>query len=301
MNIGKLGAWAIVDGLTSSATAQFARNLEQWGYSALWTGEAFGRDILVHSSWLLANTSTLIVASGIANIYARDAMAMAAARAQLNEQSGGRFLLGIGISHAPLVSAVRGHVYDKPVTTMRAYLEAMARARYSAPAPAERPLTILAALGPKMVALSRDLADGAHPYNTTVSQTAEMRQILGPGKLLCVEQKLLLETDATRARAIARAALLPYKGLPNYVNSWRRAGFDDRDLEGDLSDRLIDALIAWGDEDTLVARIRDHWAAGADHVCIQPLHADPAKSIYTGPEVSLFERLAPLARESNRS
>ena len=159
MNVGKLGVWALMDSLSAAAAAQLARDIEQWGYSALWTGEAMGRDVLVNSGWLLANTRTLIVASGIANIYARDAMAMAAARVQLNEQSGGRFLLGIGISHAPLVNSLRGHAYDKPVTTMRTYIEAMGRAHYSSPRPPERSLTVLAALGPKMLALARDLAD----------------------------------------------------------------------------------------------------------------------------------------------
>jgi probable F420-dependent oxidoreductase len=150
-----------------------------------------------------------------------------------------------------------------------------------------------------MLALARDLTDGAHPYNTTVGQTGEARAILGPGKLLCVEQKIVLETDPARGREIARANLLPYLALPNYVNSWRRAGFDDRDLAGNLSDRLVDALVAWGDEDALVARIREHWAAGADHVCIQALHLDPKKPTLAGPDGSLLRRLAPLARESN--
>ena len=216
MNVGSLGVWALVDSLTANAEAQLARDVEQWGYSALWTGEAMGRDVLVNSAWLLANTRTLVVASGIANIYARDAMAMAAARAQLNEQSGGRFLLGIGISHAPLVNSLRGHAYDKPVTTMRTYIEAMARAHYSSPRHPEPPLTVLAALGPKMLALARDLTDGAHPYNTTVAQTAEARDILGPGKLLCVEQKLAARIRSRacprdRAResaAVSRAAEL---------------------------------------------------------------------------------------------
>jgi len=299
MKIGRLGVWALVDCLTASAEAAFARAVEQWGYSALWMGEALGRDVLVNAAWLLANTRTLVIASGIANIFARDAMAMAAARGQLNEQSGGRFLLGMGISHAPLVRAMRGHTYEKPVTTMRTYVEAMARAQYISPRPSDAMPTVIAALGPKMVALARDVADGAHPYNTTVAQTAEARAILGPHKLLCVEQKLLLETNASRAREIARAYLLPYQRLPNYVNSWRRAGFDDSDFADKLSNRLIDALVAWGDEDALVARIREHWQAGADHVCMQALHADPSKSTLDGPNIDLIQHLAPLARESN--
>jgi len=157
-------------------------------------------------------------------------MAMPAARVQLNEQSGGRFLLGMGISHAPIVSAIRGHIYEKPVTTMRTYVEAMAHAQYSSPRPSDSTLTVVAALGPKMLALARDVADGAHRYNTTVAQTAEARAVLGRNKRLCVEQKVLLETNAARAREIARAYLRPYLRLSNYVNSWRRAGFDDSDF-----------------------------------------------------------------------
>lgn len=299
MKIGKLGVWSLVDSLTAPAGAQFARDVEEWGYSALWMGEAFGRDVLVNSAWLLANTRKLIVAPGIASVYARDAQAMVAARTQLSEQSNGRFLLGIGISHAPLVEGLHGRAYGKPVTTMREYLEAMNRAQYNAPPPPERPLTVLAALGPKMLEVSRDLADGAHPYNTTVSQTAEAREILGPGKLLCVEQKIVLETDPARARAVGRANLKPYLALPNYVNSWRRAGFGDNDFSNDLSDRLVDALVAWGDEEAIANRIREHWDAGADHVCVHALFSDPAKLMTAGPNTALLERLAPLARSSN--
>lgn len=299
MRIGRLGVWALLDSLTAQAEMHFAQQVEGWGYATLWSGKALGRDVLVNSGWLLANTRTLVVASGIANIYARDATAMAAARAQLNEQSGGRFLLGVGISHAPLVQSLRGHSYDQPARTMRTYLDALAQVKYQAPMWPELPPTVVAALGPKMLALARDAADGAHPYNTTVTQTAEARAILGPGKLLCVEQKVLLETDPSRARAIARANLKGYLALPNYVNSWRRAGFDDRDFADNLSDRLVDALVAWGDEHTLVKRIRAQWEAGADHVCIQALHADPARTVYGGPNAELVERLAPLAREVN--
>src|SRR5437867_8638517 len=204
MKMGRLGVWAQVDCMTASAEAEFARDVEQWGYSALWTPEAMGRDVLVNSGWLLANTRKLVIASGIANIFARDAMAMAAARVQLNEQSDGRLLLGMGISHAPIVSAIRGHIYEKPVTTMRTYVEAMAHAQYSSPRPSDSTLTVVAALGPKMLALARDVADGAHPYNTTVAQTAEARAVLGRNKRLCVEQKVLLETNAARPRDRAR-------------------------------------------------------------------------------------------------
>jgi probable F420-dependent oxidoreductase len=299
MKIGKLGVWALVDALDTPRLVALARDIERWGYATFWMGEAFGRDVLVSSALLLAETRTLIVAAGIANLYARDAMAMAAARNQLNEQSGNRFLLGIGVSHAPLVDRVRGHRFDKPLATMSAYLAAMSSAHYSSPPPTEPPRTVLAALGPKMLALARDAADGAHPYNVTEAQVAEARAILGPGKLLCVEQKILLEPDPERARRIGRLNLKPYLALPNYVNSWRRAGYGDADFAGDLSDRLVDALIAWGDEAALRARIQALWAAGADQVCVQAMSPDPAKSLMDGPNQELLERLAPLARQSN--
>jgi probable F420-dependent oxidoreductase len=299
MNIGKLGVWGLLDKIATGRLVALARDIESWGYSALWMGEATGRDVLVSAAHLLANTRTLIVASGIANIYARDAMAMVAARAQLNEQSGGRFLLGIGVSHAPMVANLRGHEYGKPVAAMRHYLDAMARAPYGSPPPPERPLTVLAALGPKMTALARDAADGSHPYNVPVSQVAEQRTILGPGKLLCVHFRLLLEPDPQRARAIARMALKNYLALPNYVNNWRRAGFDDSDFADDLSDRLVDALVAYGDEAALQRRVNDLWAAGADHVCIDPLYPDPAKTLWDGPNTALLETLAPFARRIN--
>jgi probable F420-dependent oxidoreductase len=154
MKLGKLGVWAAMDTMTAAEGAAFAKRVEGWGYAALWLPESRGRNVLVHSSWLLANTTTLIVAPGIGNIYARDAMAMANGQRALAEQSGGRFLLGLGVSHVPSVEGLRGHTYGKPIATMRAYLEAMAAAPYGAPEPPEKPLTILAALGPRMLALS---------------------------------------------------------------------------------------------------------------------------------------------------
>ncbi len=286
MKLGKLGAWAFLESMTAPQIAAFAQGLEQAGYGALWMPEAIGRNALVTSAWLLASTQDLVIATGIANIYARDAMAMAAAQKGLAEQSGGRFLLGLGVSHAPLVADMRGHDYGKPVSTMRAYLDAMAQAPYVAPGPDERPLTLLAALGPRMLELARDRADGAHPYNVTPEHTAQARAILGPGKLLCVEQMFVAETDPERARAIARAGLAPYMGLPNYYNNWARLGFAETDWADGGSDRLIDAIIAWGDDDAIAARVRQHWDAGADHVCIQQLNEDAP------PDLAVFGRLA---------
>jgi probable F420-dependent oxidoreductase len=290
MQLGKLGVWASLDGLTAAEAAEFARRVEGWGYGALWMPESRGRNVLVGAAWLLARTERLIVATGIANIYARDAMAMANGQRALAEASNGRFLLGLGVSHVPLVSTLRGHAYGKPVPTMRAYLEAMRAAPYAAPAPAEPPRTVLAALGPRMLALAASHADGAHPYNVTPEHTAEARRLLGPGKLLCPEQMVLLETDAAQARRGARAALAHYLQLENYVNNWRRLGFGDDDFAGGGSDRFIDAMVAWGDARAIRARLQAHWDAGADHVCIQPLPPDGARQKL---DLRVLEQLAP--------
>lgn len=289
MKLGRLGVWASTESLTAVAAAEFAQRVEGWGYSALWIPEAVGRNALVHAAWLLANTRELVLATGIANIYARDAQAMASAQLGLNEQSGGRFLLGIGVSHAPLVEGARGHVYGKPLPTMRAYLEAMGRAHYVAPRPAEKPLTVLAALGPKMLELAAALADGAHPYNVTPQHTAQARAILGPGKLLCPEQKVLLETDPAKARRVARDYLAIYLTLPNYCNNLIRLGFESADFADGGSDRLIDALVAWGDAGRIRERIQQHWDAGADQVCVNTIHPEGLQI----PDERVLQALAP--------
>ncbi len=287
MNLKKIGVWAGVDGLSAAEAAAFAKRVEGWGYGALWMPEAFGREVLSSAAWLLANTGSLVVASGIANIYARDALAAASAQKGLNEQSGGRFLLGLGVSHAPLVKDLRQHEYGKPVATMRGYLQAMARAPYQSIPPAVPPKTVLAALGPKMLELAAELADGAHPYNVTPQHTAEARSILGKDKLLCVEQGVILESDPAQARALGRKFLDLYLGLPNYVNNWKRLGFGDADFAGGGSDRLVDSVIAWGDEKAIRARLDEHWQAGADHICVQAIGATPV------PDERVLRLLAP--------
>jgi len=293
MELGKLGVWVSMDSMTAAAAAAFAKRVEEWGYAALWIPESRGRNALAHSSWLLANTQRLIVATGIANIYARDPMATANGQRGLNEQSDGRFLLGVGVSHRPMVQGLRGHSYGKPVATMRAYLEGMRDAPYQAPMPSEQPLTIVAALGPKMMSLSSELADGAHPYNTTPQHTAQARLILGRGKLLCPEVWVLLETDPAAARRAAREALSRYLQLENYVNSWRREGVGDDDLAGGGSERFLDAMVAWGDERTIRARLQDHWDAGADHVCIQPISLQGSRQVV---DERILDLLAPAHR-----
>jgi probable F420-dependent oxidoreductase len=279
MELGKLGVWVGMDSMSAAAAAAFAERVEERGYGALWIPEGRGRNALVLSSWLLCHTKRLVVATGIANIYARDAMAMASGQRALAEQSGGRFLLGVGVSHRPTVEGVRGHAYGAPVATMRAYLRAMREAPYGAPQPSQSPLTVVAALGPRMMALSGELADGAHPYNTTPEHSAQARAILGPGKLLCPEVWVLLETDRAKARSAARQALSRYLQLENYVNGWRRQGFGEADLAGGGSDRFLDAMVAWGDEGAIRSRIQQHLDAGADHVCIQPISAQGSRGL----------------------
>ena len=292
MQLGKLGVWAGLDAMTAANALAFAQRTERRGYGVLWTPESRGRNVLVNAAWLLAGTAKLIIASGIANVYARDAMAMANAQRGLNEQSGNRFLLGLGVSHKPMVSNLRGHTYGRPVPTMRAYLEAMGAAAYQAPLPTEPPRSVLAALGPKMLALAADMTDGAHPYCVTPEHTAEARRILGPGKLLCPELMVLLETDPAKARAAARAALSTYIQLENYANNWRRLGFTDDDLAGGGSNRLVDANVAWGDEGDIRARIQLFWDAGADHVCVQSIHPSGSRTTI---DERIFDLLAPAA------
>ena len=291
MDLGKLGVWASLDAFSASETASFARRLEALGFKTLWLPESRGRNVVVNAGWLLANTTRLNIATGIANIYARDAFSANAALQGLNEQSGGRFMLGLGVSHKPMVSGLRGHDYGKPVPTMRAYLQAMRDAAYAAPAPKEKPRTVIAALGPLMLKLAAELADGAHPYCVTPEHTGEARKILGSGKLLCPEQMVLLETDPVRARAGARVALAPYLAMENYCANWRRLGFNQSDLADGGSDRLIDANIAWGDEAAIRQRIQAHWDAGADHVCIQSIHPSGSR---TQLDERIFDVLAPM-------
>lgn len=287
--LGKLGVWTFFDGMPAAAAAATAQRIEALGYSALWLPEAVGRDPFALIAYLGAHTSRLVFATGIANLYARDPMAMNALRLTVGETTGGRFALGIGVSHSHLVTGVRGHAYDKPVSTMRAYLEAMAKGLYMAPKPAVEPPILLAALRPKMLALSAEMAAGAHPYFVPPEHTARAREILGKDAVLAPEQKVLLCTDATKARAVARAAMKIYAGLPNYQNNLKWLGFDDSDFGGGISDRLVDAIVAWGDEGAIRKRIQAHFDAGADHVCIQPLHPDGLPA----PDEKVLELLSP--------
>ena len=276
MNLGKLGVWYFLDGLPAATAADTARRVERLGYSALWIPETVGRHPFAHAAWLLANTTKLVVATGIASIYHREPGVTMAGQKTLAEQSDNRFLLGLGVSHKPMVERVRGLRYGKPVATMRSYLEKMDASPYSAVPPSEEPPRVIAALGPEMLKLARDKCTGAHPYFTSPEHTAFARGVLGKDKWLCVEQKVILETDAARARELARGVARIYLGLPNYRNNWLRMGLEEADFENGGSDRFVDTTFAWGTAETIHKRIDAHFAAGASHVCIQPVNPSGA-------------------------
>ena len=275
MNIGRVGVWTFALDLHPAAKAQeAAAEIEALGYGAIWIPEAMGREAFTNSALLLAGTKRIAVATGIANMWARDAMAMAAAQKTLAEAYNDRFLLGIGVSHAPLVG-MRGHDYAKPLSAMRRYLDAMDSAPFMAAGPATPPKRVIAALAPKMLQLAAERAWGSHPYFVPPEHTAYARKILGNGPLLAPEQAAVLETDPAQASEIARTHMSTYLGLPNYVNNLKRLGFTDDDIASGGSDRLVDAIVVWGTIDAVVQRVRAHHDAGADHVCVQVLDPDP--------------------------
>jgi probable F420-dependent oxidoreductase len=285
MSLGRIGVWLGSIGLLGAdAESSAARALETAGYETIWFGESpFNKEALSHAALLLDATERVTVATGIASIWLRSPASAANGAATLAEAHPGRFVLGLGVSHAPAVAFI-GQDYSKPLTRMREYLDAMDAGNYRAAAPAEPAPRLLAALGPKMLELARDRTQGAHPYLSTPEHTRQARAILGAGPLLAPEQAFVLERDPEQARAIARGHLEYYLTLPNYRNNWLRSGFDANDVAEGGSDKLVDALVAWGDEDAVRERFEEHVAAGADHVALQALGEDP---------VGQLTRLAP--------
>jgi probable F420-dependent oxidoreductase len=268
--IGRVGVWlgSIAVQPVTPERAAIAR-IEELGYGAAWFGEGpNNREALSHAAVLLQGTSRLVIATGIANIWARDAVAAINGANTLNEAYAERFVLGLGVSHAPLVQS-RGHDYAKPLSAMRAYLETIEQHNYGAPAPDHPSPIVLAALRPRMLELARDRTAGAHPYFVPPAHTARAREILGPGPLLAPEQVVVLESDSVRAREIARRHMAGYLRLPNYVNNLRSLGYENDDFADGGSEQLVDAIVAWGDEEKIAARVREHLEAGADHVAVQ--------------------------------
>jgi probable F420-dependent oxidoreductase len=270
MELGRLGVWYGTDRLDGPQLREFVRTVEKTGYATLWYPESRGYESMSLAATLLSSSEKLVIGSSIANIYARDSFTAQRAMLSLNKLFGDRFILGLGVSHIPMVEGLRGHRYDKPLGAMGAYLDGINK---GAPEGVFPPVMV-AALGPKMLALSAAKSRGAVPYNVTPKHTAKAAAILGPSKWLAVEQKVTLETDPAKARAIGRKELARYLVLPNYRNNWLREEFTEADLADGGSDRFIDAMVLWGDADTVKRGLREHFTAGATHVCVQPLHAD---------------------------
>lgn len=285
MKLGGTGIWS--SGLRygdRGEADEAAGELDELGYTALWVPDV-GGDLFGDLRSLLRSTSRAVIATGILNLWLHPAEQVATERAALVGDAPGRLLLGIGVSHAPLVDAQEPGRYDKPYTRMVEYLDALDAAEPEVPIDGR----VLAALGPRMLALAASRAAGAHPYLAPPTNTARAREALGQGPLLCPEQPVVLDTDATAAREAARAHLAGYLALPNYANNLRRNGFSDDDLASGGSDLLVDTLVAWGDEATIAARVAEHRDAGADHVCVQVLGGP-----HTGLPREGWRRLAPV-------
>lgn len=263
MDLGTTGVWSgpLRRHPDAGERADAAAELEELGYGTLWIPGGRGGEVFDDSEVLLSATSSAVVATGILNIWMHEPAEAAVDHARLNDSYGNRFLLGLGISHVELI----GDRYKRPYSEMVSFLDGLDRAER--PVPAEQ--RILAALGPRMLALSAERSLGTHPYNTMPAHTREARDILGDGPIVAPEQGVVLETDPATARAVARESLANHMTRPNYINQWRRHGFTDDDLRDGGSDRLIDALVAWGDEEAIRARVQEHRDAGADHVCVQ--------------------------------
>jgi probable F420-dependent oxidoreductase len=272
-HVGAIGVWSSSLRLGDAhQVADAAGELEEIGFDAIWVPGRGAVDLEERLRLLLSSTERIAVATGIVSIWTNPADETAAMRARLAAEFGDRFLLGLGVSHAPLVDGGGGK-YTRPFSEMVAYLDELD----AAPEPVLPEQRILAALAPKMLRLARERALGSHPYLTTPAHTRIARDALGPDALLAPELTVVLETDPDQARAIARAFITRYLQLPNYVDNLLRTGFEPADVEGGGSDRLIDDVIAWGDADAILAKIADHRAAGADHVALQVLTADPER------------------------
>ena len=288
MNISGLGVFAFLDSMDGGKSAEFALTVERLGYSVLWVVEGSGRNSLSYTAWLLARTEKLIVGSGVASVWARAASTMAGGARTAAELSGDRFILGIGTNNH-VSAAMRGLAYDRPVTYMREYLRGMKSAAYNAPAPGAEVPVLLAAINPRMLTLAGTEAHGTLTYFITPEHTARAREIVGAKRWVCAEQAVMLERDPARARAAARTYMKLYLKIPAYLKNLRTLGFDDSDFGNGGSNRLVDAIVAWGDEAALRDRIEAHYEAGATHVCVLPLSPEGGML----PDMRALEALAP--------
>lgn len=270
MDLSKLGVFCFLDSLTGAQTGQFARQVEDWGYSVLWFAEATGRESFSFASYLLSQTERLVVATGIAVVFSYEPIAIANATRTLGELFDDRFILGLGVSNKR-GNERRGVPYGKPVTFMREYLTKMKAAPYSGPRLTHESPIVLAGMMPKMLQLAVSETQGTHTYFTTLEQVARVHATIGAGPWLCAELAVILETDTAKARAAARRYMQVYLGVDHYVQRLREIGFGGDDFNNGGSDRLVDALIAWGTETQIRERIDAYYKAGATHVCILPL------------------------------
>ncbi|MGO8877763.1 MAG: LLM class F420-dependent oxidoreductase [Acidimicrobiales bacterium] len=268
MDLGAFGiwwsGWQVGDGVEESAA-----ELEELGYGAIWLSGGFKPGLSGRFERLLGATTRAKVASGIINTWLTPAVELATATQELEMQFPGRFLLGLGVSHAPLIESA-GRSYERPFSQVVGFLDELDAARPTVP----KDRRILAALGRRMLGLAAERSLGAHPYFVTVEHTVLARQVLGEGPLLAPEVAVVLSTEAAEARQIARGYMAGYLTLPNYVNNLRRTGWTEADVSDGGSDRLLDALVPWGSAETVAGRLREHRAAGADHVCVQVIGAD---------------------------
>lgn len=273
-DLGPVGIWqGVLDAHPAGVVRDVVAELDEAGWPTMWIPETVSRDPFVSAAIMLGATNNMQVATGIASIWARDPMTTANASLTLNEAYDSRFVLGLGVSHHTLTEWVRKHDYSKPLTKMREYLERMDASMFHGVKPEQPTMRLLAALGPKMLELSATAADGAHPYFVPVEHTEIARTIIGPDAYLATEQMIVLETDPTKAREIAREHMAVYLGLPNYANNLMRLGYSEDEITN-ADDRVVDAIVAWGTLDDVLGRVKAHHDAGANHVCVQVLEAD---------------------------
>jgi probable F420-dependent oxidoreductase len=276
--LGRVGVWSItLERHPISTEREAVAEIEELGFQALWIPEGLGsKEILSHAALILPAGREIVVATGIASIWARDPVAMINGARTLEDAFPGRFVLGIGVSHRTTVDRRGAFAYGRPYARMRGYLDAMDGARYPVKDGPHRPPLLLAALGPKMLRLAAERTAGAHPYFVPVEHTVMARRTLGQGPFLAPEQAVVLEPDAERARDIARRYMSHYLKLENYTGNLRRLGWAEEDIAGP-TDKLVDAIVAWGDAEAIVGRVREHLDAGADHVSVQVLGRDPTE------------------------
>ena len=277
--LGPVGVWTFaLERRSVDEERRLLRELEEAGFGAVWIPEGLGsKEVMSHAALLLAGTERIVLATGIASIWARDPVAMATGGRTLAATFPGRFVLGIGVSHRTAVDRRGALRYERPYRRMVDYLDAMDAARYPARPVPDLPPIVLAALGPRMLRLAADRTAGAHPYFVPVEHTVGAREALGPEPFLGPEQAVVLDTDPGRARAVAREYMGHYLKLENYARNLIRLGWTEEDLAEGGTDRLVDAVVCWGDAGTIRERVRAHLDAGADHVSVQVLLSDPTE------------------------